>query len=73
MRSFEHWETEDLELIFGIQEVRNLSFLGDWINAQESVSATEKQVILQLQKRLRENVIYWQEDELKSFFILKQN
>jgi hypothetical protein len=42
VKSFERWEREELELTFGLQQVKDHPVLMDWLNATEIISEDEK-------------------------------
>jgi len=69
MKPFEKWITDDLKLTFGIREAQGMTLLTDWLATPLNVTAAEKQVLVSLQERLRRKANYWNEDELKLFFI----
>ena len=71
MKSFESWETEDLKLTFGLRQLKNHPTLAAWLAADESISNEELLVLEKWQARLEKQVNYWNEEEVKIFFILK--
>lgn len=68
MRSFEHWEYEEIELTFGVNRAKKLPTLETWLTTDMPIEDWEKKAIDRLQARLMENADNWQEDEIKSFF-----
>jgi len=68
-KSFETWEYEEVETVFGLKRVRNLALLTDWLTIVPQISDAIKAVLLIIQERLIDNVDAWNEDELKMFFI----
>ena len=69
VKSFERWEREELELIFGLQQVKDHSVLTDWLNATEAISEEEKAKIEPLRLDLESEISFWNEEEVKIFFI----
>lgn len=69
MRNFENWETQDIEMTFGIQELRQMHLLDKWLSSKTSYNHSEKQIIENLKTKLLENADFWNEDELKLQFI----
>ena len=71
MKSFESWETEDLKLTFGLYQLDNHPVLTNWLAADEPISERELQDLEKWRIRLGKRVNYWNEEEVKIFFILK--
>lgn len=69
MRNFENWETQDLEIEFGIEQVEEMEILEAWLSSQTSLTTSEKETAEKLKKALRNNADFWNEDELKLQFI----
>ncbi len=69
MKTFENWESEELELTFGLQRVKNSLSLGQWLKAKCIITDIENLRIDILRSELSDNADYWNEDELKFFFI----
>lgn len=65
MKNFEQWETQDLEITFGLNRDWQNSLLSEWLASTTSFSSFEKESIEWLKKRIFEFVDYWNEDELK--------
>ncbi|TAE69652.1 MAG: hypothetical protein EAZ85_12645 [Bacteroidetes bacterium] len=70
MKSFEKWETEELILTFGIKPKNVMQKMQIWLEANFSCNETEQIIIDDLRNRLLYFVDYWNEQDLKSFFIL---
>jgi hypothetical protein len=69
-KSFETWEYEEVETVFGLKRVFNLPALADWLaTSVETIDNTTKQFVAIIQNRLIVNADAWNEDELKMFFI----
>ncbi len=69
MRSFDNWKAEELELTFGLEEVKNHSTLTTWLNANVTPTQRELDTLLELQQNLQENADAWNEYEVKFGFI----
>ncbi len=67
-KSFEHWEREEVELTFGIEQVDTLPSLSEWISAQNEITESDKFLVQRLQNKLIKFYDLWNEDEIKSFF-----
>lgn len=70
MKPFEKWNFEEIEENFGLQRVHNSEKLQNWLAANWDFTATELWLIKRLRQKLECYVDAWQEDELKSFFII---
>lgn len=69
-KSFETWEYEEVETVFGLKRVFELPALTNWLaTSVETIDDTIKQYVAIIQKRLIVNADAWNEDELKMFFI----
>ena len=68
-KSFEHWEREALEDVFGLQYVKNHAILSEWMGAKESISSTELAELEELRVELEDEISGWNEEEVKLFFI----
>jgi PD-(D/E)XK nuclease superfamily len=69
MKSFENWKAEELELTYGLQELKKHPFLETWLSHHVLPSDYENQALNNLQKVLQDNADSWNEDEVKFFFI----
>lgn len=69
MKPFEHWEREELQLTFGLQRQDNDPVLAAWLAAGGSLSPEEAKRTEALRVQLRAKVDFWNEDEIKIFFI----
>ena len=65
MRNFENWETQDLEITFGLYQVWDNKLITDWLSATATFSEFEKEIIERIRVRILKNVEFWNEDELK--------
>jgi len=69
MKKFSHWKREEVEDVFLLTEVEELSVLEDWIAYRSDIHDHENQQITKLCNRLRKHVLDWNEEELKIQFI----
>jgi hypothetical protein len=69
MRNFESWETQDLEMTFGLKRVKNMILLNDWLASTTHYDETSNQHIQKLRDRIYDFSDYWNEDELKMLCI----
>ncbi len=65
MRNFENWETQDLEITFGLNQVWDNKLITDWLSATATFSEFEIELIERIRIRILRNVEFWNEDELK--------
>ncbi len=70
VKSFEKWQTEDLQLTFGIKPKQNSVLMDNWLKANDSLSDEQKNTLENLRERLSYFVNYWNEQDLKNFFIM---
>jgi hypothetical protein len=68
-RSFQDWEEEALRLTFGIRRVRNHPAMTSWMECDPPLSDFEKNSIIYFREPLIDRVDFWNEDELKFYFI----
>jgi hypothetical protein len=71
-KPFEKWNIDQLFVEFGLQRVQKLPCLDEWIKTALSRTTSDvanKSYVLELQEFLRENIDYWNEEELKFKFI----
>ncbi len=69
MRNFESWETQDLEMTFGLKRTKNMALLNDWLASKADYDANTTQHIQRLKDRIYDFSDYWNEDELKMLCI----
>ena len=65
MRNFENWETQDLEMTFGLKRVKNMPLLNNWIDSNATFDDSARQRIEELRNSIADFADYWNEDELK--------
>jgi len=68
-KTFEEWETFDVEQFFGLKEVPEHPILKDWLDAKPDFTKEEKERLNYLRTLLTEEVRDWNEEELKIQFI----
>ncbi len=69
MKTFEHWKSEELELQIGIKRIKRHPALMQWLAATYEATENESYSVERLRIHLEDNAEYWNEDELKFFFI----
>jgi len=69
MKSFESWLYDEVEQEFGLSQNNHSESLKQWILATATIDETDKKIITKLKDKLSDNVIAWNEDELKMQFI----
>ena len=69
MRNFENWETQDLEIEFGLDQLRHIPLLEDWLKSTTTLVEYETTIVEYLREKLLNNADFWNEDELKLQFI----
>ncbi|MEM6318713.1 MAG: hypothetical protein AAF960_13660 [Bacteroidota bacterium] len=68
-KSFKYSLRQDVEEVFGIEEVKKHDLLDQWLAAECELTETEKIRLEELRSTLEENVDLWNEAELKMNFI----
>lgn len=63
--NFESWETQDLELTFGLEQDWENEKLKEWLGAESTFNEIEKVAIEKLRLKMLQFVDFWNEDELK--------
>lgn len=69
MRNFENWETQDLEITFGLKQIWESKALDNWLQAQFQPDEQQSKILENLKSKLLQNADFWNEDELKLQFI----
>jgi hypothetical protein len=69
MRNFENWDTQDLEIEFGLVQLRQMPLLEDWLKSTTTLTENETNLVEYLRNKLLDNAGFWNEDELKLQFI----
>jgi hypothetical protein len=68
-KSFDKWDTDDVERTFGLERVRHSPVFDAWMAAQHTPEQYEQSMVEALREELAEAVDSWNEDELKFRFI----
>ena len=68
-KSFDKWDTDDVERTFGLQRVRHSPVFDEWMSAKHTPEDYERAMIERFREELTEAVDSWNEDELKFRFI----
>jgi hypothetical protein len=66
-KSFKDWDSEEVELTFEVERVKNLPLLLEWLEVKDMPLPTP--ALEKLKEQLLDNAEGWNEDELKMFFI----
>lgn len=70
MNSFKYWKRQELEEAFGIEQKKQLALLEQWLTTKlPSLTTQERQRLAYLKQRLADNVLDWNETELKFYFL----
>ncbi|TAD99508.1 MAG: hypothetical protein EAZ97_08605 [Bacteroidetes bacterium] len=69
LKSFEKWQTYEVDDFFGLNQLDNLPTLDQWLQCKEEINPEEKRILNKLQKFLLENVSFLNEEDLKGYFI----
>ena len=69
-KSFKYWSRQDIANAFGLSTTEECEHLTTWLAADSvSITDTERQELLRLQTKLKQNVDIWNEQELIIKFI----
>ena len=68
-KPFERWLTEEVEMTFGIAEVKQPKILVDWLASDEIIHETELIVLEKLRQKLLKRGDFWNVAELRLFFL----
>lgn len=69
MRTFGSFAFDIVESLFNIEKADTLSLLTEWISTSISIQPFEQESLNRLKDSLLNEVLSWNEDELKMFFI----
>ena len=69
LRAFTTWDEDTVSTELGLNQVSRSAALDEWLSSQYSGSEVERTQIEVLRQFLAENVILWNEDELKFKFL----
>lgn len=63
--TFESWETQDLEITFGLKRQKNMPLLQEWLKSTAEFDEYTQKNIEELREHIFDYVDFWNEDELK--------
>jgi hypothetical protein len=69
MKPFEKWKIDEVELTFGVKFTRNMTLLNDWIKFSQVLSQKDAERLEELRLSLVEFANFWNEEDMKMFFI----
>jgi hypothetical protein len=70
MKPFEKWETEEVERTFGISLNKAMPQMSEWLKFQQNLSHREDEQAEALRLRLQDFATFWNEEDIKVFFIM---
>ena len=70
MKSFEKWKTEEVERTFGIKYLQSMSLMQDWLQFQQALTTEEEKIAEKLRLFLQKFANFWNEEDMKVFFIV---
>jgi hypothetical protein len=70
MKPFEKWKTEEVERTFGIDLVKNMPLMQDWLYFLKPLTPKEEEKAEELRLFLEEFASFWNEEDMKVFFIV---
>ncbi len=68
-KPFESWIIDDIESVFGLERLEEMTALDEWLAPPINISDKDREQLLSLRKHLCANVEGWNEDELKFYFL----
>jgi hypothetical protein len=70
MKAFEKWKTEEVERIFGIVQMKIMPLMTDWLQFEQDLSNREVEISEDLRLRLQDFADFWNEEDIKVFFVV---
>jgi hypothetical protein len=70
MKPFEKWETDEVERTFGIESVKQMPLMTDWLTFQQPLTPKEEERAEELRLFIEEFASSWNEEDMKVFFIV---
>jgi len=70
MKPFEKWETEEVERTFGIDIVKNMPLMQNWLQFSQPLTPKEEEKAEELRLFIEEFASLWNEEDMKVFFII---
>ncbi|TAF64484.1 MAG: hypothetical protein EAZ55_11655 [Cytophagales bacterium] len=69
MKPFEKWKTEEVERTFGVDFVKNMPLMQDWLQFQQPLTPEEERITEKHRLFLQDFANFWNEEDMKAFFI----
>lgn len=70
MKPFEKWETDEVERVFGIDSVKKMPLMNDWLAFSQPLTQKEEERAEELRLFIEEFASSWNEEDMKVFFIV---
>ncbi|TAE69592.1 MAG: hypothetical protein EAZ85_12895 [Bacteroidetes bacterium] len=70
MKSFEKWETEEVERTFGIKFLEISNKMNNWLDYSTNLEEFDIKRMAILKRKLQLNANFWNEEDFKVFFIM---
>ncbi len=70
MKPFEKWKTEEVERTFGIKYLENMPLMQNWLQFQQDLTPEEENISEKLRLFLQRLANFWNEEDIKVFFII---
>lgn len=70
MKTFEKWETEEVERTFGLVYHETLPEMKAWIAFQQDLTEREQETIEDLRTEMKYYADFWNEEDIKVFFLM---
>lgn len=70
MKPFEKWEIEEVERTFGIDIVKNMPLMQNWLQFSQPLTPKEEEKAEELRLFIEEFASLWNEEDMKVFFIV---
>jgi hypothetical protein len=68
-KSFKFWQSQDLYYHFDLNRIKRPEWLQEWLEAEETITDSEKNTLDLLRIELEDNATFWNEEELKMRFV----
>ncbi|TAE73528.1 MAG: hypothetical protein EAZ85_06880 [Bacteroidetes bacterium] len=70
MKPFEKWETDEVEQTFGIESIKIMPLMQNWLQFQQPLTLKEEERAEELRLFIEEFASSWNEEDMKVFFIV---
>ena len=70
MKPFEKWETDEVERVFGIEAIKKMPIMNDWLAFLQLLTPKEEERAEELRLFIEEFASSWNEEDMKVFFIV---